>query len=87
MRTAQSPLDLYGVIAIETVLIVIPIKRFEVQNVRPVEGQSLVVVTAVWGLISGELNKNVPKFLSAKEWVGFKSVCKNAKSAFESEKG
>jgi hypothetical protein len=57
MHTAQSPLDLYGVIAIEMGLIVIPIKRFEVQGVRPVKGQYHVNVTVIWGSIPGELNK------------------------------
>jgi hypothetical protein len=38
-------------------------------------------------LIPGELNKNVLKFLSTKELVGFKSVCNNAKSTIKSEKG
>jgi hypothetical protein len=69
------------------VLVVIPIKRFEVQDVRPIEGQYHVNVTAIWGLIPRELNRNVLKFLSAKELVGFKSVYKNAKSTVESEKG
>jgi hypothetical protein len=46
-----------------------------------------VNLTAIWGSIPGELSRNVPQFLSAKELVGFKSVCKNAKSAVESEKG
>jgi hypothetical protein len=87
MHTAQSPLDLYAVSAIEIVLIVIPIKRFEVQDARPVKGQYQVNTTAIWGLIPRELNGNVLKFLSAKELVGFKSVCKNAKRAIRSEKG
>ncbi len=43
--------------------------------------------TAIWELIPGELNGNVLKFLSEKELVGLKSVCKNAKSAVGSEKG
>jgi hypothetical protein len=59
MHTTQSPLNSYGVIAIEMVLVIIPIKRFEVQDLRPV----------------------------AKDLVGFKSICKNAKSAVKSEKG
>ncbi len=42
--------------------------------------------TAIWGLVPGELNGNVLKFLSAKELAGFKSICKNAKSTMESEK-
>jgi hypothetical protein len=87
MHTVQSPLDLYGVIAIELVNNIIPIKCFEVQNVRPIEGQYQVNLTAIWGSVPGELNKNVLKFLSAKELVGFKSICKNAKSTIKSEKG
>jgi hypothetical protein len=47
MHTAQSPLDLYSVSAIEIVLVIIPIKRFEVQDVRPVEGQYHVNATAI----------------------------------------
>jgi hypothetical protein len=65
-------------------LVVIPIKRFEVQDVRPIEGQYHVNVTAIWRLIPGELNGNFLKFLSAKELVGFKSICKNTKNAIES---
>ncbi len=53
MHNAQSPLDLYGVIAIEMVNVVIPIKRFEVQDVRPIEGQYHMNATAIWGLIHG----------------------------------
>jgi hypothetical protein len=87
MHTAQYPLDFYGVSTIEMVLIIIPIKRFEVQGMRPVKGQYHVKANTIWGLIPGELNRNVLKFLSAKELVGFKSICKNAKSAIESEKG
>jgi hypothetical protein len=87
MHTAQSSLDVYGVIAIEMVNVVIPIKLFEVQDMRPIEGQYHVNPTAIWGSIPGELNRNVLKFLSAKELVGFKSDCKNAKSTVESEKG
>jgi hypothetical protein len=87
MHTAHSPLYLYGVIAIEMVNIIIPIKRFEVQDVRPVESQYHVNATAIWGSIPGELNRNFLKFLSAKELVGFKSICKSAKRAVESEKG
>jgi hypothetical protein len=45
-----------------------------------------VNATAIWELIPKELNGNVLKFLSAKELVGFKSICKNAKSAVKSEK-
>jgi hypothetical protein len=44
-------------------------------------------MTAIWGSIPRELNKNILKFLSAKDLVRFKSVCKNAKSAVKSEKG
>jgi hypothetical protein len=47
MHIAQSPLDLYGVIAIEMVLLVIPIKCFEVQDVRTVKSQYHVNVTAI----------------------------------------
>ncbi len=47
MHNAQSPLDFYGGIAIEMVNIVIPIKRFGVQDVRPVEGQYQVMATAI----------------------------------------
>ncbi len=43
--------------------------------------------TAIWELISRELNGNVLKFLSAKELVRFKSICKNAKSSIKSENG
>jgi hypothetical protein len=43
--------------------------------------------TAIWESIPGELNGNILKFFSAKELVRFKMVCKNAKSAVESEKG
>jgi hypothetical protein len=87
MHTAQSPLDLYGVIAIEIVNVVIPIKHFKVQDMRPVKGQYHVNATDIWGLIPRKLNRNVLQFLSAKELVGFKSVCKNAKSTIEGEKG
>ncbi len=38
----------YGVNTIEMVVIVIPIKRFEVQDVRPVKGQYHVNATAIW---------------------------------------
>jgi hypothetical protein len=76
-----------GVNAIEMVLVVIPIMCFEVKDVRPVEGQYHVNATVIWRLIPGELNRNVLKFLSAKELVRFKSICKNAKSAIDSEKG
>ncbi len=69
------------------VAIVIPIKRFEVQDVRPVEGQYHLNATAIWELIPGECNGNVLKFLSTMELVGLKSVCKNAIIAAESEKG
>jgi hypothetical protein len=86
MHTAQSPLDLYGIIAIEMVNVVIPIKRFEVQDVRPIEGQYHVNTTAIWGLIPRELNGNVLNFLSTKELVRFESICKNAKSTIKSEK-
>jgi hypothetical protein len=65
----------------------IPINHFEVQDVRPVEGQYHVNATAMWGSIPRELNRNVLKFLSTKELVRFKSICKNAKSAVESKKG
>jgi hypothetical protein len=87
MHTAQSPLALYGVSAIEMVLVVIPIKHFEVQDMRPIKGQYHVNLTTIWGSILGELNGNVLKFLSAKELFRFKSICKNAKSAVKSEKG
>ncbi len=87
MYTAQSPPDLYGVIAIEMVLVIIPFKCFEVQDMRPVKGQYHVNATAMWGSIPRKLNGNVLKFLSAKELVGFKSICKNDKSAIKSEKG
>ncbi len=76
-----------GVKAIEIVLVVIPIKCFEVQDVRPIKGQYHVNVTAIWKSIPGELNGNVIKFLSTKKLLGFKSVCKNAKSSIESGKG
>ncbi len=65
----------------------IPIKCFEVQDVRPVEGKYHMNETAIWGSIPGELNENVLNFLSAKESVGIKRVCKNAKNAGKSEKG
>jgi hypothetical protein len=87
MHTVSSPLDLYGITAIEMVLVIIPIKHFEVQDVKPIEGQYHVKVTAIWGLIPEELDGNVLKFLSTKELVGFKSICKNTKSAVKSEKG
>jgi hypothetical protein len=87
MHTAQSPLDLYGVSAIEMVLVIIPIKRFEVQDVRPIESQYHVNATAIWGLIPRELNRNGLKFLSAKELVRCKSICRNTKSTIKSEKG
>jgi hypothetical protein len=77
----------HGVNAIEMAAIIIPIKRFEVQDVRPVKGQYHVNATSIWEFIPGELNENVLKFLSSKELVGFKRVCKNAKSTAESEKG
>jgi hypothetical protein len=66
MHTAQSTLDLYGVSAIEIVLIVIPIKHFEVQDMRPIKGQYHLNATAMWGLIPGELNRNVLKLLRTK---------------------
>jgi hypothetical protein len=47
MHPASSPLDLYGVSAIEMVIVVIPIKCFEVQDVRPVKGQYHVNTTAI----------------------------------------
>ena len=56
MHTAQSPLDLYGVSAIELVLVVNPIKCFEVQDMRPVKGQYHVNASAIWGLIPRGLN-------------------------------
>ncbi len=87
MHTAQFPLDLCSVSAIEMVLIVIPKEHFEVQDMRPIEGQYYVNVTAIWGSIPREINGNVLKFLRAKELVRFKSICKNAKSAVKSEKG
>ncbi len=65
---------LYGVSAIEMVVVVILIKRFEVQEVRPVKGQYCVNATAIWESIPRELNGYVLKFLSAKELVGFKSI-------------
>jgi hypothetical protein len=43
--------------------------------------------TSIWGSIPGELSGNVLKFFSAKKLVGFKSACKNAKSAVKSGKG
>jgi hypothetical protein len=69
------------------VLIVIPIKHFEVQDAMPIEGQYHMNATAIWGSIPGELNGNVLKFLSANELDGFKSICKKAKSTIKSEKG
>jgi hypothetical protein len=56
MHTAQSPLDLYGVIAIEMVNAIISIKRFEVQDMRPAKDQYHMNVTAIWGSIPRELN-------------------------------
>jgi hypothetical protein len=53
MQTAQSPLDLHGVSTIEMVLVVIPIKGFEVQDVRPVKGKYHMNATAIWESISG----------------------------------
>ncbi len=48
MHTAQSPpLDLYGVSAIKMVLVIIPIKRFEVQDLRLIEGQYHMNETAI----------------------------------------
>jgi hypothetical protein len=64
----------YCVNAIEMVVVIIPIKPFEVQDMRPVKGQYHVNATAIWESLPGELNGNVLKFLSAKELVGFKSV-------------
>jgi hypothetical protein len=87
MHTAQSPLDLYGFSAIEMVLTVILIMRFEVQDGKPVEGQYHVNATAIWESIPRELNRDVLRFLSAKELGEFKRVCKNAKSNVKSEKG
>jgi hypothetical protein len=78
---------LYGVNTIEMVVVGIPNKCFEVQDARPVKGQYHVNATAIWKSIPGELNGNVLKFLSTKELVGLKSVCKIAKSAIKSEKG
>jgi hypothetical protein len=75
-----------GVNAIEMVAVVSPIKSFEIQDVRPVEGQYHVNVTVIWKWIPGELKKNVLKFLSAKELAGLKNVCKSARSAVKSEK-
>jgi hypothetical protein len=73
--------------AIEMVTIDIPIKCFEVQDVRPIEGQYHVNTTVIWESIPRELNGNVLKFLSARKPVRLKSVCKNAKSIVKSEKG
>jgi hypothetical protein len=78
---------LYGVRAIDLVVVFIPIKCFEVQDVRPVQGQYHMNATAIWESIPRELNRNTLKLLCAKELVGFKIVCKNAKSAIKSEKG
>jgi hypothetical protein len=78
---------LCGVNDIKMMAFVIPIKCFEVQDVRPVEGQYHVNTTSIWESVPGELNGSVLKFLSAKELVGLKSVCKNAKSAIKCEKG
>jgi hypothetical protein len=58
-----------GVNAIEMALVVIPIKCFELQDVRPIKGQYHVKATAIWESIPRELNGNVLKFLSAKELV------------------
>ena len=68
-------------------IFIIPLRHFRVPDVRSVEGQFHVNMTVNWEPIPGELNGNVLKFLSAKELAGFKIVCKNAKSAAESEKG
>ena len=68
-------------------LVIIPLRRFGVPDVRPVEGQYHENTTAIWESIPGELNGNILKLLSAKELVRFKIVCKDAKSAVESEKG
>jgi hypothetical protein len=87
MHTAQSPLDLYGVITIEMVNVVIPIKCFEVQDVRPFEGQYHVNATAIWGLIPRELCKNVLKFLSARNWLDSKTFARMLKALEKSEKG
>ncbi len=77
----------YGVNAIKMVAVIILIKPFEVQDMWPVKDQYHMNAPAIWELIPGELNENVLKFLSAKELVGFKSVCKNAKSTVKNDKG
>jgi hypothetical protein len=53
MHAAQYPLDLYGISAIEMVLIIILIKCFEVQDVRPVKGRYHVNATAIWDHFPG----------------------------------
>ncbi len=63
---------IYGVNAIDMVAVNIPIKCFEVQDVRPVKGQFHMNITTIWKLIPGEPNGNVLKFLSAKGLIGFK---------------
>jgi hypothetical protein len=40
-----------------------------------------------WGIDSWGTQQKCPKVPQCKKLVGFKSVCKNAKSAVESEKG
>jgi hypothetical protein len=76
-----------GVNTIEMVAVIIPIKHSEFKDVMPVKGRYHVNVTAIWELIPKELNGNVLKFLSTRELVVLQSVCKNAKSTIESEKG
>jgi hypothetical protein len=68
-------------------LVDFPRTYFEVQNVRPAEGQYDVSVMAIWSLVPRDLNGIILKFLSGKELIGFKSVSKRTKSAAKSEKG
>jgi hypothetical protein len=60
---------------------------FEIQNVRSVEVQYEVRVTAIWSSVHGELNGNILQFLSRKELIGFKSVSKSTKRAVKNKKG
>ncbi len=62
-----------------------PVMYFEVQNMRPIEGQYQVSTMVIWSLVPGELNGNILKFLSKKELIGFKLVSKSTKSAIKGE--
>jgi hypothetical protein len=67
-------------------LIETPKTYFKVQNVRPAQGQYQVSSTAIWELVTREVNGNILRFLSKKELFRFKAVSKSIKSIVKSEK-